>query len=49
MLGEIRKSPIRLFVERKKILRDVYKRTEAEPVNVRHAKFLEEFAEHIPI
>jgi formate C-acetyltransferase len=49
LLGEIRKSPIRLFVERARILTDVYKRTEGEPINVRHAKFLKEFAEQIPI
>ncbi len=49
LLGEIRTKPIRLFVERAKILTDVYKRTEGEPINVRHAKFLKEFAEKIPV
>jgi pyruvate formate-lyase/glycerol dehydratase family glycyl radical enzyme len=46
---EIRRSPIRLFVERARILTDVYKRTEGEPINVRHAKFLKEFADKIPV
>lgn len=45
----IRRSPIRLFVERARILTDVYKRTEGEPINVRHARFLKEFAEKIPV
>jgi len=49
LLPQIRQSPIRLFVERAKILTDVHKRTEGEPINVRHAKFLKEFAERIPI
>ncbi len=49
LLDEIRRGPIRLFVERAKILTDVYKRTEGEPINVRHAKFLKEFAERIPV
>ncbi len=49
LLGEIRGGPIRLFVERAKLLTDVYKRTEGEPINVRHAKFLKEFAEKIPV
>ena len=49
LFGEIRGAPIRLFVERAKILTDVYRRTEGEPINVRHAKFLKEFAERIPV
>jgi len=49
LLEEIRGKPIRLFVERTKILTDVYRRTEGEPINVRHAKFLREFARKIPV
>ena len=49
LLPQIRRSPIRILVERAKILTDVYKRTEGEPINVRHAKFLKEFAEKIPV
>lgn len=49
LLDEIRRSPIRCLVERNRILTDVYARTEGDPINVRHAKFLKEFAEKIPV
>jgi hypothetical protein len=49
LLDEIRSLPIRLLVTRTKILTEVYQRTEGEPLNVRHAKFLLEFARRIPV
>jgi pyruvate formate-lyase/glycerol dehydratase family glycyl radical enzyme len=49
LLEHIRSLPIRLLVERTKILTDVYRKTEGEPVNLRHAQFLKAFAERIPV
>jgi formate C-acetyltransferase len=49
LLEEIRRSPIRCLVERNRILTEVYRSTEGEPINVRHAKFLKAFAEQIPV
>ena len=49
LLERIRSLPIRLLVERTKILTDVYRETEGQPINLRHAKFLKAFAECIPV
>ena len=49
LLERIRGLPIRLLVDRARILTEVYREAEDLPVNLRHAKFLKAFAEQIPV
>ena len=47
LLEEIRSLPIRLLVERTRILTRVYRETEGQSINLRHARFLKVFAETV--